>query len=130
MHKPISELMTDTPQCVDTEATVENVEHFMASHKLASVPVKDQDGAIFGILSAPDILAFHAARRNPRTVRAWELCTYKPLRVAPDAPISEVAAMMMANKVHHVLVMQGDALRGVVSSLDFVKLCLTSAPER
>ena len=40
--------------------------------------------------------------------------------VAPDAPIAEVARLMRQNRVHRVLVIDGDALQGIVSTFDVV----------
>jgi CBS domain-containing protein len=52
---------------------------------------------------------------------AWSICTYKPISVAPGTSVSEVARLMLNQKVHHVVVADGDRLVGVVSSLDFVR---------
>ncbi len=44
------------------------------------------------------------------------------LSVAPDAPVSEVARLMDSRHVHRLLVVEGDALRGLVTSLDLARL--------
>jgi CBS domain-containing protein len=40
--------------------------------------------------------------------------------VAPDASVRDVARLMLRERVHRVLVMEGKELRGIVSSLDLV----------
>jgi len=130
MDKPISYMMRKSVWTVDSEDTVERVEELLSSHRLSSVPVVDSKRAIFGIISASDLVNFHAARKNPKAVRAWEICTYKPIEVGPTATIGEVARLMVKNKIHHVVVSENGSIVGFVSSLDFVEqYVLKGAPD-
>ena len=121
MDRPISHMMAKSVWKVDTEDTIESVDTLFASHKLSAVPVVDAKGVIFGIISSPDLLHFHATKKNPKAVRAWELCTYKPVAVSPETPAVEVAKLMIENKIHHILITENGTLRGIVSALDFVE---------
>ena len=49
----------------------------------------------FGVISAADLMQFNAQGRGPTSVRAWQLCTYKPISVGPDTPMGEVARLMV-----------------------------------
>ncbi len=121
MNKPISHMMTKSVWTVDTQDTVEKVEHLLNSHRLSSVPVVDSKGVIFGIISAPDLVLFHSGRKNPKAILAWEICTYKPIEVGPTTPVGDVARLMVKNRVHHVVVTENRKVQGFVSSLDFVE---------
>lgn len=121
MDKPISYMMTKSVWTADSEDTVERVEELLVSHRLSSLPIVDSKGVIFGIVSASDLVHFHAARKSPKAVRAWEICTHKPIEVGPTTPIGEVARLMVKNKIHHVVVSENRSVVGVVSSLDFVE---------
>lgn len=121
MDKPISYMMTKSVWAADSEDSVERVEELLDSHRLSSLPVVDSKGVIFGIISASDLVHFHAARKNPKAVRAWEICTHKPIEVGPTTPIGEVARLMVKNKIHHIVVSENRSVVGVVSSLDFVE---------
>ena len=79
---------------------------------------------IVGAISASDLLQFHALGQDPTAVRAWQRCSYKPIIVSPDTPVSEVARLMIESKIHHVVVIDNDGIAGVVSSLDFVRTFL------
>jgi len=129
MEHPISVLMTREIWTVGSEDTIDKVEHLFALHNLSAAPVVDEVGSLFGIISSYDLLHFTATRRNPRAARAWELCTYKPVAVSPDTPISHVARIMLTNKMHHVLIVEDGQLKGIVSTIDFVKQCLASPAE-
>lgn len=45
-----------------------------------------------------------------------------PITVSPDAPIDEVAEVLVRHHLHRVLVVEGKTLRGVISTLDIVRL--------
>jgi CBS domain-containing protein len=121
MNRPISHIMTKTVWTVALEDTAEKVEELLNRRLLSAVPVVDEKGGVFGIISAADILHLHAAKRNPKAVRAWELCTYKPIAVRPDTSVGEVAGLMVKNRIHHVPVTENGKLCGIVSALDFVE---------
>lgn len=130
MDKPISYMMTKSVHSVDTEDTVERVEELLNAHHLSSVPVVDSRHVVFGIISASDLLHFHSTRKNPKAVRAWEMCTYKPIEVGPATSVTEVARLMVKNKIHHVIVVsENRSIEGFVTSLDFVEqFVLKGAP--
>lgn len=118
---PISRIMRKSVWTVDSEESIERVEDLLITHHLSSVPVVDSQGALFGIISAPDLVIFHAARKNAKAARAWEICTHKPIVVGPATPIGEVASLMVKNRIHHVVVSENKRIAGIVSSLDFVE---------
>ncbi|MGE5651746.1 cyclic nucleotide-binding/CBS domain-containing protein [Noviherbaspirillum sp. UKPF54] len=122
MSDPISSIMHATVTPVSMDDTVEIVELLMKTRHISSAPVYDGDGAILGIVTATDLVKFHAMGKDPKIVKAWEICTYRPVEVTPDTPVIEVAALMLEHKVHHVVVMENEAMCGIVSSLDFVRL--------
>jgi len=41
--------------------------------------------------------------------------------VTPGTAVGDVARLMVEHRIHHVVVTEGGAIRGVVSALDFVK---------
>lgn len=130
MEKAISTIMQRIVSPVHMDDTVEAVEGVMKSHHISATPVYGDGGAILGIVTATDLIDFHAAGRDGKAVKAWEVCTYKPLQVAPDTPVSKVAELMLEHKVHHVIVMDRLSMEGIVSSLDFVKLYLEQCGNR
>lgn len=124
MSQPISSFMERQVWTVDMDDTVAEVESLFARQGLSWAPVLESKRTIMGVISASDLLQFHAQGQDPTAVRAWQLCTYKPITVSPDTPVSEVARLMIQRKIHHVVVTDSDAIAGVVSSLDFVRTLL------
>jgi signal-transduction protein with cAMP-binding, CBS, and nucleotidyltransferase domain len=121
MSTPVSSMMKTQVWSVGMDDTVQEVEAFMSSHGLSWVPMREPGGAVVGVVSATDLLQFHVRKGDPGVIQAWQICTYKPIAVAPDTAVSEVARLMLHNKIHHVVVMETDRIVGVVSSLDFVR---------
>ena len=121
MSQPISSFMERQVWSVGMDDTVAEVESLFARQGLSWAPVLESSCTIVGAISASDLLRFHALGQDPTAVRAWQLCSYKPISVSPDTPVSEVARLMIERKIHHVVVTDSDGIAGVVSSLDFVR---------
>ena len=126
---PISSLMQRQVRSVSMDQTVQEVEDCMLREGLVWVPVVEADAAtVIGVISAHDLLRLRVEGRDAAALKAWQLCTYKPLAVAPDTPLDEVAALMLERRVHHIVVMRGSVMEGVVSSLDFVRAFVADVP--
>ncbi len=126
MSQSISSLMQRQVWSVGLDETVQTVEAHMAAKSLSWVPVLESNGVVLGIISASDLLRFHADKKDPSKVCAWQLCTYKPITVRADATVGEVARLMVEKSIHHVVVTEGADIQGVLSSLDFVRTFISS----
>lgn len=120
MNRTIASLMNRQVHTVGPDDTLQAVEAQLVAHGLSWVPVVDQ-GNVLGVISSADLLRQHAGGSAPPKASAWQLCTYKPVSVRPDATLSEVARLMVESDIHHVVVAEGKDIQGVVSSLDFVR---------
>ena len=121
MSKIVSSLMQRRVRTIDMDDTIVDVEGMFARERLSWSPVTTREGEVIGVISAADVLQFHASGRDAATIRAWQLCTYKPITVAPDTTLEELARLMMTRGIHHVVVKDDEKIAGVVSSLDFVR---------
>ena len=122
MDKPVSSLMTFPVRSVGMDDKVDAIERLMTERDLSWVPVVEPGGAAVGVVTKSDLLQFHALRRDPATVAAWLICSYKPISVEASASVGEVARLMLQRKLHHVVVTRAGQMVGVVSALDFVRL--------
>jgi predicted transcriptional regulator len=121
MSQAISTLMERKVWVIDMDDTVAHIEGVFAANGLSWAPVVEAGQTLVGVISQADLLQFHAQGRDASAVRAWQLCSYKPITVSADAAISEVARQMVEHKIHHVVVTDRGEIAGVVSSLDFVR---------
>lgn len=128
MATPISSLMTMPVITVRADDTVTAVAEVLGRHHLSFVPViEGAAGPALGIISAGDIVHFRTGGCDLDTLKAWQICAYKPLAVGPDASAADVARLMVDHQAHHVLVLRNHELAGVVSSLDFVRHYIAQA---
>lgn len=120
-NQSIASLMRHEVHPVGADDTIASVEKKMLTRGLTWAPVVDEGGATLGVISSLDLLRFHADGKDAARVCAWQICTYKPISVPLDASVAEVARLMVEAGIHHVVVQDGNALKGVVSSMDFVR---------
>src|ERR1035437_2159313 len=124
MKGNVFDIMTTALVTVDMQDTVHGVEEVLNEPSLSSIPVIDHERHdCFGIISLKDIAHFHAAKKNAHAVRAWEICSFKPLTVSPESSIEEIARLMVEHLIYHVVVVEDGLLKGFVSSLDIVDAC-------
>ncbi len=126
MRKQITSLIGESVITVELNDTVETVEKILDSHQLSCVPVINAQGECFGVISAPDLVHFHNARKNPIAERAWEMCTHKIIEVSSDISVKEAAELMVKNNIHHLVVIEDGSIKGIVSSIDILRGSVSS----
>lgn len=126
MVKRVGAIMHVAPVSVNMADTVFRVEEVLDEHNLTSVPVVDPVRKdCFGIISLKDIRHFHSTNRNPREIRAWEICSYRPLQMSSDTPVKDVAELMVQQGIHHVVIVDDKVVTGFISSLDVIGYLLS-----
>jgi signal-transduction protein with cAMP-binding, CBS, and nucleotidyltransferase domain len=121
MKTPISSLMSSPVWSVGMDDTIQAVEALMAQHGLSWAPVLEPSGALVGVIALSDLMQFHRRDEDPAIVSVWQVCSYKPISVSAQTSVAEVAQLMLAHKIHHVVVTEDGGMVGVVSALDFVR---------
>jgi CBS domain-containing protein len=126
------------------------LEDFLVSKRITGAPVVER-GVLIGIVSRSDIVRLLSLERslsgliaegleNPETAGTDSVRLPEPLTraltgrtvrdamvvdlvtVSPDTPVTEVARLLVARHIHRVLVTEGEKVRGVISTLDLVRL--------
>ena len=64
MSIPISSMMHADVQVVGMDDSIAHIEHLMKQQQLSWVPVRDGDGPVLGVVSAADLVQFHAQQRD------------------------------------------------------------------
>ena len=116
----VSSLMRPNPAVVRPDETIDRVVLTMLVRDgVGALPVV-QDGRVVGVIAIDD------ARRVPQS--AWPETTAQhamaaslPVTVAPHAPILSTLDLMEEHAVNQVLVMDGDALLGMLSRADVTR---------
>lgn len=128
VHRPISAVMEETLWTVHAEDSIEKVEEILAAQNLTSAPVVGSNGAIVGMLGAPELAAFHAEGKNAKAVQAWEISRIKTFEVSPTDTVEDVAKLMTENKIENISVTEFGRLKGIVSAQNLLQEILNVLP--
>lgn len=115
--KEVAEVMTRAVVAAGPTETVGEIRDLMRSNGLRSVPVLDATGHTMGVVSALDLIDGHA---DDDLIEA--AMTNDVVAIGPENTVAQAATMMLANSVHHLVVVD-DRMRalGVVSSFDLLE---------
>jgi acetoin utilization protein AcuB len=90
----------------------------MLEHRVRHLPVLS-GGQIAGVLSERDLLLVESLPGvNPTEVRVEEAMVQNVFTVGPDAPLAEVIEEMVARKLGSAVVMEGDRVVGMFTTID------------
>ena len=126
------DVMTTTVFVVEPNATIAHARNLMVRHRISRLPVMEA-GNLAGIITKKDI-AYRlrqgepAWRRRPLDrIPVGALMTEKPLIVAPDTGVREIARMFAQGNISSVPVVDEGAVAGIVTKTDLMKSALVRA---
>jgi CBS domain-containing protein len=114
----IETLMDRSGVTIRAEDPVARAEALLNGHHLTSIPVMGSNDAIIGMISSQELLTFNAEHRNPNAVRVWEICRVVHFEASADTPVSELAKLMLDQRIEHIAVTEDGVLHGVVAAID------------
>lgn len=139
-------IMTTDVLTVSPETSISELSKMLENRKIGGVPVVDKDGRLVGVITQNDlverardlelppainILDFHIYLQIPSHLfhkvekmlgtTVGDCMTPNPVTVAPDTPVSKVAALMAKQKVHTIPVVEGAKLVGIIGKMDLVR---------
>jgi CBS domain-containing protein len=118
----VGDLLKGSAVTVPEGTPVREAARLMASHGIGSVLVTDAAGAAVGIVTDRDLRTrVLAAGRDP-AAPVREIMSAPLHRIGRDALALEALLEMTRWNIHHLAVVDGERLLGVVSSTDFVLL--------
>ncbi len=115
----IFEIMTQPVILAKPNYSVRSVCELMERHKIHAIPVVDSgsDKIVRGIVTSADLTRF------PRDDTAIEQAMSVAVKtVSADTDARHAARIMRKHRIHHLVVTDNDAVVGIVSSLDLLKL--------
>ena len=97
--------------------TIDHVRELMAAKKIHALPVVGEKKKIMGIVTTADV-----ARHFAGGTLVSHVMSDTVVRLVATAPASEAARVMRKHRIHHVVVIDGDKVVGMVCSYDLLKL--------
>lgn len=149
MLKTAKDLMKTALVTIRQSAGLEELAVLMDEENVHGVPVLDEYGKPVGVVSRTDLAATLAEDTDPRApayrsalevemgdaeavpyanidpdLRVKDIMSTRLVKAAPDATVGALARQMLREKVHRVLIAEGEKLLGIVSSTDLLS-CLS-----
>ena len=117
----IRQYMTPCPVTIGRNRSLATAREVMLAHGVRHLPVLD-GGRIVGLLSERDLFLVESLPGvNPTNVLVEEAMVAAPYTVAPDTPVAEVVETMMNRKIGSAVVVEGDEVAGVFTSIDALR---------
>lgn len=148
------DVMTTEVVRVPVDLTVAELADVFMEHEISGAPVVGEDGGLLGVVSVFDVARQRSGESGITTdqgnpefyVRGWEehytLEEFRKLRVqegnltvrevmtpaiftvGEDDPVTDVARTLVDGHIHRVLVVRGNEVVGIISSLDLLRAYL------
>ncbi len=145
----VSDIMTPEVMTVRRETSVNEVAQLMGAHDISGVPVVDEGQHVVGIITELDLIVRNTRMEIPRFIevldwgriplerpghakerlqhmlgtQAADIMTEKVETIGPDAPIEELAELMVKRRLNPIPVVDAEGkLIGIVSRADLVDM--------
>jgi CBS domain-containing protein len=122
----VDAFMTSKVQKVSPDTSLNQAYRILREHSFSSVPVVEGERPV-GILSRSDLVRLgqpeqRSSLRGPLLTlpdrKVGEVMQKHPVSVTSQTPVAAAAALMVARRIHRVLVTHKDTLTGVFSTRD------------
>jgi CBS domain-containing protein len=142
------DVMTRRVLTIQGDALVSELVSLLSEHMITGAPVVDSAGKLVGVVSTTDVARQSAKRSIKRDhppdfyLHGWELIdddvrsfsveeesdqkvqdimTPVIFSVSENATVSEMADTMVGGRIHRLIVTDGEAVVGIVTTLDLLK---------
>ena len=123
----VRDIMTSTVRTLHRDTVISDVEKVFLTNKIGGAPLVDDSGIAVGFISKSDISRFDSTGDDPFYARAHEIANPKVIATEPSASIEQAAQLMLHERVHHLVVMDGQNIVGVLSAFDFVRVAASAS---
>lgn len=123
---PVRELVRRAPITLPPTATILQTAQTMREHRVSSVLLLEQEH-LFGLVTDRDLRNRALAAGLDPALPVLEIATVAPLTIDVDRPAFEALLLMARHNIHHVPVLDGQRVVGMVTATDVTEQHSTSA---
>jgi len=113
----VEEIMSCPVTVTNRNNKIGHLKDLIARKNINAVPVLEMDGTITGIISTNDIATCHDENELVQNIM-----TDRVHIVLKNNRVVDAAAIMVKNKVHHLVVMEEGEVVGMISSFDILNV--------
>jgi CBS domain-containing protein len=117
MSTTIEQVMSGSVVKVREDETLGEVRERMTTLDISALPVVSAEEVLVGIVTAADLVSGYET-----TLPVSRVMTTQVHTLAPEDDVAEAVRLMREHRHHHVVVMDGQKVVGMVSSLDLLGL--------
>ena len=121
LGRTVETLLTRSPIHADSTITIRQAAQTMAEHHVSALLIID-DGHLAGIVTDRDLRSKVVAAGLPTDGPVSAVMTRDLITIAPDARAFEAMLTMTSRGIHHLPVLHGQQVLGLVSSGDMMRL--------
>jgi len=140
------DIMTRDVLSVRPDTSIEELSSILVKNEISGVPVVDDAGALYGIVTENDLISRNKRLHIPTVVsfldaaiylesskkfeqevkrltatRVGDICSRKVVTIAEDTTVTDIATIMFEKKAHLLPVLRGGKVVGIVGKRDMVK---------
>jgi CBS-domain-containing membrane protein len=140
------DIMTRDVLSVRPDTSIEELSSILVKNEISGVPVVDDSGALYGIVTENDLISRNKRLHIPTVVsfldaaiylesskkfeqevkrltatRVGDICTRKVVTITEDTTVIDIATIMSEKKVQLLPVLRGGKVVGIVGKRDMVK---------
>ncbi|MCP4727281.1 MAG: CBS domain-containing protein [bacterium] len=145
MNMLAKDIMSKKVVLVDTEMSVRKLIDIFDKHGISAAPVLDKNKKLKGIVTKSDILGYYIDLNFDKLMasslqdlisheiedsiqelstekekRVKDIMSPKPVKAKVDTPIEKLAETMIKKKIHKIVIVKDDIIKGIVSPIDFL----------
>ncbi len=120
LHHPVREIVTTQPVTIGPDASMSDGIALLHKHRVRALLVLDE-GALVGILTEHDTVRALGVGQSGASMRVAEVMTSAPFTVDSDAPVGLAAKRFLVDSVHHLPVVEGGKILGIVAMGDVLE---------
>jgi CBS domain-containing protein len=146
------DIMTRDVLVVKPDTSIEELSSILVNNEISGVPVVDDSGALFGIVTENDLISRNKRLHIPTVVsfldaaiylesskkfeqevkrltatRVGDICSRKVVTITEDTTVIDIATIMSERKVQLLPVIKAGKVVGIVGKRDMVKAVIRQA---
>ncbi len=140
------DIMTKKVVTITPDTTIAELASLLVKNQISGVPVVDESGSLYGIVTEYDLISQNKRLHIPTVVffldaaiylesskkfeqevkrltasKAGDICTRKVVTITEDASLIDIATIMAEKKVHLLPVVREGRVTGIIGKRDLVK---------
>lgn len=139
------DIMTPDPVTIGPDLSVSDAIKILLEKRFNGLPVVNENGALLGVLCQSDLVAQQKTPETPSVftildgfisfglkqaerdlqkitaLTAREAMTKSPVTVAPDAPLDQIASLMVKAKFYSLPVLENGKVIGIIGKEDVLR---------